>query len=222
MDKLEIGLVVVALVAVGGAAWYVTKKPVVSTPGTVAVVSPGGSGVLTSGSNYGNQSGFQQSSGPSSQDVLNQLKAQQEAEQRRLRDLEIRAFQDRIALVENAQAVKISEIDSVDRDQTGLANMIKVVESEITTSCYNKHHGEWFNGEQQCREKNLPDASNPAISWSGHARWEVEKKRIKYPLEQKLKELEVQYKGMVQELQTRFSITYNPSQPNAHARAAQV
>jgi hypothetical protein len=217
MDNLEIGLVVVALVAVGGAAWYVTKKPVVSQPGTVAIVSSGGSGVLTSGSNYGNQSGFQQSGQPSSQDVLNQLKAQQDEERRRLREIEIRGFQDRIAGVENMQALKISEIDAVNRDDSRLNDFI--------SQAYAEKHAEACQGWDPfgvCAGSVDAFVRRPENNPSGMSKLRAWQASTRYPLEQKLKELEVQYKGMVQESQTRFSITYNPSQPNAHARAAQV
>jgi hypothetical protein len=220
MDKdLIIGLTIgLAVAAAGGAAWYFTQqKPTVNKPGAVVgAVTPAGSS-LTNGNDYGTRDSFQTVAGPTSQDVLNQLKAQQEAEQRRLRDLEIRAFQDRIGAVENAQALKISEIDSINRDDSRLNDFI--------TQAYREKHAEACQGWDPfgvCagsvdafvrRPENTPSGGQKLRAWQASTR---------FPAEQKLKELEVQYRGMVNELQARFSVTYNPSQPNAHAQAAQV
>jgi hypothetical protein len=226
MDKdLLIGLTVgLAVAAAGGAAWYFTQKkpgPVSSSPAMVDSGVKSGS-ALTSGSDYGTRDEFKKVDGPSNQDVLNALKLQQEAEQRRLRDLEIRGFQDRIAGVENQQALKVSEIDTINRNTGPLNDFITACEREVTDSC-NKSW-DLFGA---CRNANVPkcrtaqpgDAEYP---YSGQARLDRWRAEQRFPLEQKLKELEVQYAGMVNELQVRFSVTYNPSQPNAHARAAQV
>lgn len=218
MDNLEIGLIAVAVVAVGGAAWFVAQKPAVNTPGTVAVASPGNSGVIQSPSDYGHPGGNGGAvSGPTSQDVLNALRAQQEAEQRRMRDLEIRGFQDRIAGVENQQALKISEIDSINNDERGLNDFIqRAYEEKYASAC------QGWDPFLVCANSVQAFVRRPENTPSGMSKLRDWQKSTRYPAEQKLKELEVQYRGMVQELQTRFSITYNPSQPNAHARAAQV
>jgi hypothetical protein len=222
------GAVVLGLA--GLAAWIVTSKgntgkvaPTKTGPILTTMPVPAAGGVA---SGVIQQTPFQDQSG---QALALELAAQRAENARReterleaIRQADIERFKGTIAAVENAQIQALAEIDRVSNDNGGLAEQIKIVESEITTDCYNKHHGEWFNGEQQCRDKNLPDASNPAVSWSGHARWVPIKAARVRTHEINLARLEEQFTGLKFDLKKKFDIDYVPIPTSlaAHAYAA--
>jgi hypothetical protein len=228
------GVVVVALAGI--AAWFVTSRQAIKTvtdlgkpvtpatdPRPVVTTGPVQTGIVTGviqQAPFQDQSGAALAAELAAQRAENARREAERKEEIRLREIDL--VKNTLAATENKQKEELAEIQRLQNDDGGLAEQIKVVEAEITADCFRKHHGEWFNGEQQCRDKNLPDASNPAVPYSGYARWAPIKAGRIRTHEITLARLEEQFIGLKYDLKAKYGVDYIPSPVSvaAHEYAA--